>query len=173
MLNEPIIAKFEEFYNCWYEKALNFTYRYLHRGDAEDVVQESFVILMERYGFEDTPKLKNLLYKIITSRAIDCLRREKQRIKHGRNVWVLQERCKERNPLEILISDETVVAIWAGIGELNSNRRETIELLKEGLKPSEISKIKGIDEQTTRSRIYEAREGLKRIFKRNNMGIYN
>jgi RNA polymerase sigma-70 factor (ECF subfamily) len=139
-----------------------------HRGQAEDLVQDTFVKAFERFElFENRTNCKAWLLKILRNTWIDRLRHQKvagltlpldeeiiaQTSKDHETVWSNAEDLIEN------FSDEQIIK---ALSELPQDQRLTLFLIDvEQLSQKEVARITDVQVGTVKSRTSRAREKLK------------
>ncbi|GAA5219553.1 hypothetical protein GCM10025777_01830 [Membranihabitans marinus] len=138
-------------------------------GEAEDVVQQSFIQAFSKlYKLDDESLFGPWLKKIVVNNSIDKLRRRKVQF------------------LSLDDDHHSVMALYSAPTEIIENRTDTVECIKqailqlpdgyrsilslyliEGYDHSEISEILGISESTSRSQYARAKIKLREILKNN------
>ncbi len=134
-------------------------FRFLRRmvgsvEDAEDILEETFITLL---GTEEVSEktLRQFLYKIAYSRAVDFLRKKK-REKDFFDGYEYFQKEEKFDPLEI---EEALLC-------LNEKERVAILLFfEDGYRYKEISKIMDISIGTVKTLIHRGKEKLKSYFK--------
>jgi RNA polymerase sigma-70 factor (ECF subfamily) len=147
-----------------YSKAMyNLAYRILNnREDAEDILQEAFVDCfrnIDSFRFEST--FGAWLKKITVNKCINHIKKKK-----------IDLTLCETLPVTICEEEEEVIyeteAIFKSIEMLPDGYRIILTLyLLEGYDHSEISKILGISESTSKSQYSRAKEKLRNILSKN------
>ncbi len=145
---------FEEFYETYYERVFNFVFmRLLHREDAEDITEDTFMKVMAVYDRNDNTKASDLtwLCTIAKNCMIDHIRRShKDRIVPFDGTWDIGEEDKE---LERLTEDNER-RIYRIFKELKSEERELLAMrFKMDMEYPEIGKTLGIEPRTAAKRI--------------------
>ncbi len=147
-----------------YSKAMyNLAYRMMNnREDAEDILQEAFLDCfsnIETYRFEST--FGAWLKKILINKCINQLRKRKTDM-------ILVDDLPEIIPEEEPEATYDTAKIFAGIEELPDGYRIILTLyLLEGYDHSEIAKILGISESTSKSQYSRAKNKLRNILSNN------
>ena len=127
--------------------------------ESKDIVQECFVSLIK-----NNPEISNTkvyLYNSVRNRCIDLLRlRKKERIAPMDDLsYISDEEAQRRSEIE--------VQLWEAVDSLPPKRRELLLLNKrDGLKYSDIARLKGLSENTVRHQIFRAIESLRNNSKR-------
>jgi len=150
-----------------YERHAGALFRYLlHRSSdrviAEDVVQESFLRILERRGrYEGKGRFRSWLFTVGTRLAQD---RERTRRRRGEIRDAFPHDLiprPEGDPLERVRRHEILAAIDAALADLPVTYAETFQLrICEGFSYREIGEMLGEPEGTLRSRVHHA---LRRV----------
>ena len=151
-------------YSQFYTENKDRLYAYLLRftGEAQlavDLVQESFVRYLGRYGSRDGNR--SLLYTIARNAALDAIRRRKA---DGRQVDDYE--APGRNPEEQAIQRQAVDNLLAALEKLSVSDRELILLVAlGGLTYREIAEIVKISEANVKVRVHRIRLRLRSLTK--------
>lgn len=122
--------------------------------ESKDIVQECFASLIK-----NNPEISNFkvyLYNSVRNRCIDILRsKKKERIAPMDDLsYISDEEAQRRAQIE--------VQLWEAVDSLPPKRRELLLLNKrDGLKYSDIARLKGLSENTVRNQIFRAIESLR------------
>lgn len=150
-----------------YDK-LVFSICYKLTGDyfaAEDLAQETFLSAYEKYASFDGINEKAWICRIATNKSIDYLRSAGRRIVPAEDSFFEGEAGMRGSPEEICLEEE-----------IKRNLSEKCSLLKPPydevardyylyeLSPGEIAKKRGENLKTIQTRIYRARDMLKKIY---------
>ena len=137
------------------EEIFRFLRRMLgNKEDAEDVLEETFITLFNTEKL-DKKTLKQFLYRIAYTRAVDFLRKKKKE-KDFIDRFKYFEKRENRDPLEI---EEALFT-------LNEKERVAVLLFYEdGYRYEEISEIMEIPLGTVKTLIHRGKEKLKYYFK--------
>ena len=122
--------------------------------ESKDIVQECFASLIKNNPALSNPKV--YLYNSVRNRCIDLLRlRKKERIAPMDDLsYISDEEAQRRSEME--------VRLWEAVDSLPPKRRELLLLNKrDGLKYSDIARLKGLSENTVRNQIFRAIESLR------------
>ncbi len=122
--------------------------------ESKDIVQECFASLIKNNPALSNPKV--YLYNSVRNRCIDLLRsRKKERIAPMDDLsYISDEEAQRRSEIE--------VQLWEAVDSLPPKRRELLLLNKrDGLKYSDIARLKGLSENTVRNQIFRAIESLR------------
>ena len=122
--------------------------------ESKDIVQECFASLIKNNPALSNPKV--YLYNSVRNRCIDILRsKKKERIAPMDDLsYISDEEAQRRSEIE--------VRLWEAVDSLPPKRRELLLLNKrDGLKYSDIARLKGLSENTVRNQIFRAIESLR------------
>ena len=122
--------------------------------ESKDIVQECFASLIKNNPALSNPKV--YLYNSVRNRCVDLLRsRKKERIAPMDDLsYISDEEAQRRSEIE--------VQLWEAVDSLPPKRRELLLLNKrDGLKYSDIARLKGLSENTVRNQIFRAIESLR------------
>jgi len=122
--------------------------------ESKDIVQECFASLIKNNPALSNPKV--YLYSSVRNRCIDILRsKKKERIAPMDDLsYISDEEAQRRAQIE--------VQLWEAVDSLPPKRRELLLLNKrDGLKYSDIARLKGLSENTVRNQIFRAIESLR------------
>lgn len=129
---------------------------------AEDAVQEAFLqAFRSLHSFQDEKPFKPWFTKIVVNKA----KRTKARLDRGHLPYELEEPNPHRGyaPEEHALDKEGVDSLFQAINALDDNHRLPL-LLKyaSGLTEAQIAETLGIAQTTVKSRLYVARQRLKK-----------
>lgn len=145
---------FEELYDKYYDRVFNFVYmRLLHREDAEDITEDTFIKAMVAYDRNDTTKASDLTWLCTIARncMVDHIRRShRDRIIPFDGNWDIGEEDRELEKL----TEDTERRIYRIFKELKSEERELLAMrFKMDMGYPEIGKLLGIEPGTAAKRI--------------------
>jgi RNA polymerase sigma-70 factor, ECF subfamily len=149
-------------YALYGKRVFSLILRIVHdRQSAEEILQDTFMRLWNRYEFYDSEKgaLLSWLFRVARNGALDFRRKESRR---GNFDVVFIEGDPELEDLhEDVLSVETAFAVRDALSALPSAQKHLIELAYfEGLTHSELAEQTGESLGTVKSRI---RLGLKKL----------
>jgi RNA polymerase sigma-70 factor (ECF subfamily) len=168
-------SAFSELVNRYADKIYRLALRITHNpSDAEDVLQEVFITLVEKLGtFQGESKFSTWLYRVASNASLIHLRAETK----YRNVVSLEDyapyekdgvlrgiQAKDWSgrPDEMLLSKEVMEIIESAVSELPEPYRMVFHLRDvEGLANIEVAKILGLSLPNVKSRILRARLFLR------------
>lgn len=160
----------------WQQPLLSFTYRYTqNRADSADVVQETFVrVYQSRERYRPKARFSTWLFTIAANL---CRNRARWRKRHptvpldfstpggeemdGEGEWLKDERAE--TPDKSLAGKETVREVKEAIGGLPHDLKTSLLLFQyEEMSYQEIAAIVGCSPKAVETRIYRARQRLKK-----------
>jgi len=166
MLRGKECTKEKEFtfiYQSNYKKLLLFCIKFVKSKElAEEIVQESFIALWEKFDdINSKEKISSYLYTIVNNRMVDCFRKinsfekVKDEVKHG------MEESYEHIEAEIAVKDYTEV-INKAIESLPEKRKKIFVLSRmEGLHNDEIAEQLSISPFTVKNQLEYAVKQLR------------
>lgn len=125
---------------------------------AWDITQETWLAIIKGLNkLHDPAKFKQWAYRIVTNKAIDLLKvKQAPQPTPEQPMKDNATRAKEDSALSELL------------GRLNPNRRAVLALYYlEGLTIAEVSSVLNIPKGTVKSRLYNARNELKKLWQQN------
>ncbi len=144
--------------------------------DALDVSQEAFLKAYKSIAsFKGDSEFSTWLYRIAKNCALDFIRRKKDAAisinssgDEG-NGFDLPDESKNSNPEKAALENEKTRLLYGAIEKLSDEHKEIL-LLRDinGYSYDEISNMLGIEQGTVKSRIFRAREALKKILSKEN-----
>ncbi len=154
-----------DMYDAYGRMAYGLAYRVLGQaGDAEDIVQESFLSLWRQSSQLDSKRgsVRSLLMTIVHRRSIDVLRRRAGKPEHA-----LDDAppvvSRTPDPVEFASQAEERERIGKALAELPPDQRTAIELTYfGGLTIAEMAKQQNIPLGTAKSRLRLALERLRK-----------
>ncbi len=150
-----------------------------HREDSFDVAQEVFLKLYHSIGsFKGDSSFSSWLYRIAKNTALDHLRREKKRRTvsltsendDGEEVILdIPDESVGASPEKALLTKERVAILYEALDKLSDEHREIITLRDiNGYTYEEVAQMLDIEIGTVKSRLFRAREQLKKILEQKN-----
>ena len=144
---------------------ITLKYRDLNERDAQDLLQESLLILRDKIqspDFQLTTSLVNYLKAVVRNQARNLI--SKIRIRKYAQVDELEAVKVEETPELILINKEHHVYLYKCIGKLSEGYQEIIQLILQGHNIETIQKQLGHkNRDTTSSQIYKAKKALRKL----------
>ena len=161
-------AAFLELYDRYRQPIFRFAYRLLGSVEsAEDVTHDCFLSLIRKpENFrQERASLKTYLYAAARNLALKHFRDQ------GRETGldeVIEEprESTRRAPLRRLLDEELATHVREAVFSLPPLQREALILFEyEGLSLNEVAEIAGAEVGVIKSRLYRAREGLRRFLR--------
>jgi RNA polymerase sigma-70 factor, ECF subfamily len=159
----------------WEVPLRGFIARFIQDQDeAEDLAQETFArIYRARQRYQPTAKFSTWMFSIALNLARTHLKRRNRRPfsffglgnSHGDDPPDGLERSVSPDPApdDVLLVDEAAAAVREAIGELAPDLRSAVLLFEyEDLSHAEIAKIEGCSPKAVETRLYRARQLLKK-----------
>lgn len=130
------------------------------KADAEDVTQESFLVLMRKAAAFDPSKAQVRTWMLSVTRHL-CWQHKQRR---GRAEPLDREPCAPGATIEqVAITGEIEAAVRHAVRALPEAQREAIFLFEfEGLSLKEASSVLNINANAVKARLHRGREQLKR-----------
>lgn len=163
----------------------NHVYSFLrNKEEAEDTTQEIFATIYKNIkSFREESKLSTWIYRItvnICKNKLKQLKRKSQNIVEEIPEWdedseenPIEEKLKdkdEKNPDNVLVSNEIRKIIFKRMGELAEEQRKVLILRDiDGLSYEEIGKILKLSVAAVKSKILRARENLREKLKKDDI----
>ncbi len=163
---------FEALYNRYkdyvYRVALFMT---RNSGDAEEVVQDTFIDLLRalpRYDTGGPARFETWLYRVTINRSQMRLRRERSPSADWDQVAEQVESIvnghTSHNPEAAALRREQASAIWRAVDGIPDIHREVVILrYQAGLSYAEIAQVLNLDQGTVKSRLYYAHKKLETL----------
>ncbi len=163
---------FEALYNRYkdyvYRVALFMT---RNSGDAEEVVQDTFIDLLRalpRYDTGGPARFETWLYRVAINRSQMRLRRERSPSADWDQVAEQVESIvnghTSHNPEAAALRREQASAIWRAVDGIPDIHREVVILrYQAGLSYAEIAQVLNLDPGTVKSRLYYAHKKLEAL----------
>lgn len=159
--------------NKYSERIYNLALRILrNREEAEDVLQETFITVLEKLGsFDGRSSFFTWLYRIATNASLMRLRKKKLVYQQISDDPDFQESVESRvfvdwsqDPSVSLFDQETKIKLDGAINKLSDIYRSVFILRDiEGLSIKETSAILNISEENVKIRLRRARQYLRDI----------
>lgn len=147
----------ESAYRDHFERLRWFAHRHLgHHHDAEDVVQDAFVLWLERG--KEHPEPKRWLYVAVKNRCIGFIRRRKA-LTYGRvGVKDVEETARQTpDPSDSFKALEDRQQVAEGLAPCTVEQRVSIILKAAGFRSYEVAAMLGVTEQRARQLQMEVR----------------
>jgi RNA polymerase sigma factor (sigma-70 family) len=150
----------------WHLQFCNSAFFILKDADvAKDIAQESWTVIINKLDkLQEPEKFKSWAKSIVNRKAIDFIRAKNKE----RNKLVQHFNESENKVLFSEVDDNTAIkkALLESIEKLSLNHQMVLRLFyKENYSLKEISEVLKISMGTTKSRLFHARETLKRKLK--------
>ena len=160
-------AAFTQLYRRHRDAVFRFAYRLLGAQSlAEDVTQECFLSLIQRpAGFDPAhgASLRTYLYAAVRNQSLKHFRRERGHVAVEDLLTEAPLTAGAKGPLGRLLEEELTLEVQRAIAELPPLQREALILFEyEELSLAEIALIVGAETGTVKTRLFRAREGLRR-----------
>lgn len=135
-----------------------------NQADGEDVLQETFVTAFYHCRELKKPEMwKYWLFQIMRRKAFEVVKKKKREIPEEKIIELADENFAGQSELEILEQEERHV-IWKVIEKLPIKQKTIIILFYfNDMSVTQISKIMECSEGTVKSRLFLARNRLKKI----------
>ncbi len=149
------IKEFETYFNRYYTPLGMYVMRFCGDAEeAEDIVQEAFSTIWERFTDEELPhQFKSYLYRVAHNITIDHLRRKDH--KESRVDW--NEMSHMDISEEAIDTSERDARLWIAISNLTERCRQVFLMSKrDGLSNAEIAEELDISIKTVENQITKA-----------------
>ncbi|MBN1420849.1 MAG: RNA polymerase sigma factor [Planctomycetes bacterium] len=135
-----------------------------NREDALDALQEAFTKAYRAIArFHADCDFYPWFYRILRNKCLDRLRRKRRRPRSVSIDDVQPAAEGPFDPSQLAEASERKAAVWRAIGTLSPDHREIILLRHfQGLAYADIARTLGIPQGTVMSRLYAARQALRR-----------
>lgn len=158
-------ASFDKLFRCYAPRIFRFAMSYLNdRAHAEEVVQETMIAVWKSAkNYKEQSQVSSWILGIARNKALDRARARQ------REPELIQEKLDRRastcaTPEQITKRETQAERIRAALEKLSPEHREVLMLaFYDDLSYSEIAQILGCPEGTVKSRVYYAKEQLKKI----------
>jgi len=139
--------------------------------DAEDILQESYVKMLEKINSLDKPEsFVSWFHHIVANKSKDSLKKRKPSLFEGSEdeaFEVIPDEDTSFSPEENLNQDELHSAVMEVIGELSEEKRACVMMMYfEEMSVNEISESLEIPVSTVKNRLFTARKDLKAKFEK-------
>ena len=137
-----------------------------NQEDALDVVQDAFIKSYRALKkFRGTSALYTWLYRVVMNHAIDYVRRRPRVVIESENdqLYELPDNVSALRPDREALNAELRSKIFAAVDSLPEKHRQVVILREvEGMSYKEIAEVTGCTEGTVMSRLFYARERLRK-----------
>lgn len=139
--------------------------------DAEDVLQESYIKMLEKINTLDKPEsFVSWFHHMVANKSKDSLKKKKPTLFEGGEdeaFEVIPDEDTSFSPEENLNQDELHSAVMEVIGELTEEKRACVMMMYfEEMSVNEISESLEIPVSTVKNRLFTARKDLKAKFEK-------
>ena len=159
---------FEVLYRRHYRRMFNFVMRVVRREEvAEEVVDDAMFVLWTHAGtFEGGSSVSTWMLGIAYRQALKALERDRKHSRVDADDEALSQ-VLDPDPaidpqMAALIRDDNT-RLQEAIGALSEHHRVVVELTAMGHSYGEISEVIGCPENTVKTRMFHARQQLKRL----------
>ena len=134
-----------------------------HTGEAEDILQESFVAAFQGIaGFKQTGGFRAWVKRIAINKSIDLIRKRKLRFVELEPGWVIEE----EEHIDEAAFEFTVEAITTAVADLPEGYRTIFNLyVVENIPHAEIAQMLGIEHSTVRTQYHRAKHKIMNLIK--------
>lgn len=156
-------AAFDELVARHMHRAFRVAYRLLgHREDAEDLVQDAFLAVLERIDtFEPGREFAPWFYRVLVNRGLNA---RKSRALRRTDALPLELAGAEPGPDRAAERAELRARLRSALAALPERQRLTVQLFElEGFSGAEIAAILGIPAGTVRWHLHQARQTLREV----------
>ncbi len=156
---------FDQLFRSLYPVLIRFACRYTgDRTAAEDIVQNSFVILWQkRSRIDPKQSLKSYMYKIVRNRALNYIRDNSQMVSNQVLIDEQHQAVADAASSENAESLENQFSNW--IDELPDRQKEAFELSRfDGLNHREIAGVMDVSVKTVNNHIVAALRYLRKCY---------
>jgi RNA polymerase sigma-70 factor (ECF subfamily) len=162
---------FETLYRRYYSRAFHFVMRIVrNESAAEEVVSDTmFAVWQNAASFEGASSVSTWLLGIAYRQALKSLDRNRKHAVVDSDDEMLVETVDpdpSGNPEAVAITDSEGELLQRGLDSLSGQHRVVMELTATGHSSVEISEILDCSENTVRTRMFHARQQLKRFLNR-------
>lgn len=166
---EILVRKYEKFVcTTVYSVVRNY-------DDSYDVAQEVFLKLYHSIGsFKAESSFSSWLYRIAKNSALDFLRKEKYNRKNvslstensdgEETVIEVADTSEKNNPEKSYLKEEQKKLLYESLDELSDDHKQIIIMRDiDGYAYEDIAEMLGLEPGTVKSRLFRAREALRKI----------
>ena len=141
-----------------------------HTGEAEDILQESFVVAFQRIDtFQNTGGFRAWVKRIAINKAIDLIRKRKLKFVELEAEWMpdQEDEIPDEESFEFAMA-EVITAIDA----LPANYRTVFNLYAvENIPHTEIAQLLGLESNTVRTQYHRAKQKILNTIKQGEGGF--
>ncbi len=161
---EGDVSAFDELFRRHRLSAYRVAWRLLgHEADALDAVQDSFVKVLRQWRqFRGRSSFRTWLLRVVSRTALDIGRqRQRQQLPP---VPIRRVVACQQEPMDLIVHDDLQATLQAALAQLPEAQRQTFVLhVDGGLSYREIAEVLGISIGTVMSRLFHARQKLRRL----------
>ncbi len=157
-----VVVWVEELYRAHVAGVYNVAYRVLwNRGDAEDVVQATFVKAFLRVGqLADPAKVRAWLLQVAYREAIAILRRRRDLPTNPADMP--SQVATSMGPAELAVASAVAAELSAALYKLAADERVAVVLRDvEGLSMREVAEVTGVGLSAAKMRVHRGRQSLR------------
>ena len=150
----------------WHKKMISHSYRFTKNIEAsKDIVQESWILIFKKlFDLKDPALFRVWAYSIVSHKSIDWIRKQQ---KERRSIEMYKEEESENNAVKDS-SRELIHSLKSEIQKLPDKQHIVLNLFYiENFTIQEIGNILGLKTGTVKSRLFNAREHLKKCITKN------
>ncbi len=164
---DKLIELMDSYGNLVFSVCLKMTGDYF---TAEDIAQDTFISAYEHLKDFDDVSAKAWLCRIASNKCIDHLKAAKRREVPSSDSEELQMESTRDGPLEIFATKDVIHRVKARCNELPKGYSEIATMyFIESLSAKEISANTGIPLKTVQTKIYRAREMLRKTVRKEDL----
>jgi len=159
---------FETLYRRYYRRMFHFALRVVRREEmAEEVVDDAMFAVWTQAGtFQGGSSVSTWLLGIAYRQSLKALERDRKHSRVDSNEELLDQ-VLDPDPaidpqMAALIRDDSA-RLYEAIGALGEHQRVVVELTAMGHSYGEIAQVVGCPENTVKTRMFHARQQLKRL----------
>ena len=155
-------SAFEEFYKLTSPKAYFIALKITqNEQDAEDILQESYIKVLEKINEIDASQnVSSWFFKIVSNKSKDLLKSKNRLVFESNEETFFEEIPEEKtefSPEENLDQEELRLEVMAAIDELTDEKRACIMMMYFGdMSVKEIAESIEVPESTVKNRLYTA-----------------
>ncbi|MEA4854134.1 MAG: sigma-70 family RNA polymerase sigma factor [Christensenella sp.] len=156
-----------------YEKRIyNIAYKFMQNSsDAQDAAQDAIIKMygnIQKFSFQSA--FPTWMYRVVANTCLDLLRKKKAMITVSTEEYENNAVSREGNPEAEAENNDLGQNIRMAVQELNEKYRLVLVLKDmEGLKYEEVAEILKITPGTVKSRLFRAREKLRKLLMERNL----
>ncbi|MEX8546353.1 MAG: RNA polymerase sigma factor [Mucilaginibacter sp.] len=155
---------YTELYTLHAKEVYNTILRFVeHTGEAEDILQESFVAAFNGIaGYQNTGGFRAWVKRIAVNKSVDWVRKRKIRFVEMEPAMFM----KDEGTIDELAFEYTMEAVKGAIGALPEGYRTIFNLfVVEGIPQAEIAQMLGLENSTVRTQYHRAKHKILNTLK--------